>query len=1012
MNRRNEPVRGVGATRLSALVIAGALTFAVSHFSSDGFRLGAQSTDPCAPPNGNPIVCENQKAGAPASEWDVSGAGDPSIQGFSTDISVNRGQAIGFKIKTDAPSYTIDIYRMGYYGGFGARKVASISPSVALPQTQSACLSDATTGLIDCGNWAVSASWAVPSTAVSGIYFARLNRPDTGGASHIVFVVRDDSGRSDLLFQTSDTTWQAYNQYGGNSLYVGSPVGRAYKVSYNRPVTVRGTSPEDSVFNSEYPMVRWLEANGFNVSYFSGIDSDRLGSEILEHKAFLSVGHDEYWSGAQRANVEAARGSGVHLAFFSGNEVFWKTRWENSLATPGTSYRTLVCYKETHANAKIDPAANVWTGTWEDPRFSPPADGGRPSNSLTGTLFRVNSGTGALRVPAAEGKLRFWRNTSVAALPTGGSATLGPNIIGYEWDEDVPNAFRPAGLIRLSDTTLTGVDRLQDYGSTYASGTANHSLTLYRHPSGAWVFGAGTVQWSWGLDDQHERGADAPSLPMQQATVNLFADMGVQPRTPSGGVVTTTASADTSSPASVIVSPASGSTVPANSVITVSGTAGDSGGGRVAGVEVSTDGGGTWQRAAGREAWTFSLSTGPGGSLAVSSRAVDDSGNLEQPSGGISLLVDPGCPCSLWGSTTVPGSVTEPDGSALEVGVKFRVAIDGYITRIRFYKGPQNIGSHTGHLWTASGSLLSTVSFSGESASGWQVASLPQAVPVTANTTYVVSYYAPNGFYSADSGYFNTDYVRGPLLAPASGTVAGNGVYRYGASGFPSDTFNASNYWVDVVFTASVGPDTTPPTVVATVPVTNASGVNAASPVQVQFSEPINGTTVNSSTFELRRQDGSLVPGSVSYTGSSVQATFQPSDPLTYSSPYSATIKGGSSGVKDVAGNALSSNYTWAFATGPKPPPALEDGPGGPILIVSSANNPFTKYYAEILRAEGLNAFLSSDLSTVTPSVLAAHDIVILGEMPLSAPQVSMFTDWVTAGGQLIAMRPDKKLAG
>ncbi len=153
-----------------------------------------------------------------------------------------------------------------------------------------------------------------------------------------MFIVRDDDGHSDLLFQTSDTTWQAYNQYGGNSLYVGGPgtnPGRAYKVSYNRPFTTRGTSPEDWVFNAEYPMVRLLEANGYNVSYSTGVDTDRRGAEILEHKAFLSVGHDEYWSATQRTNVEAARAAGVHLAFFSGNEVFWKTRWENSISTPG-----------------------------------------------------------------------------------------------------------------------------------------------------------------------------------------------------------------------------------------------------------------------------------------------------------------------------------------------------------------------------------------------------------------------------------------------------------------------------------------------------------------------------------------------------------------------------------------------------------------------------------------------------------------------------------------------------
>ena len=133
------------------------------------------------------------------------------------------------------------------------------------------------------------------------------------------------------------------------------------------------------MFNAEYPMVRFLERNGYNVSYTTGIDADRRGAEILEHRVFLSVGHDEYWSGDQRANVEAARAAGVHLGFFSGNEVFWKTRYENG-------HRTLVTYKETHANAKIDPTS-AWTGTWRDPRFSPPADGNRPENALTGTAL-------------------------------------------------------------------------------------------------------------------------------------------------------------------------------------------------------------------------------------------------------------------------------------------------------------------------------------------------------------------------------------------------------------------------------------------------------------------------------------------------------------------------------------------------------------------------------------------------------------------------------------------------
>ena len=203
-----------------------------------------QAQDLCSGPNVNPIACENSKPGNPASQWDISGAGSTAIQGFATDISVNRGQTIGFKVDTTATAFRIDIYRMGYYAGAGARLIATVPATATTARTQPTCFTDTTTGLIDCGNWSQSASWAVPATATSGIYIAKLVSTAGGtGTNHIVFVVRDDTGTSDILFQTSDTTWQAYNQYGGNSLYVGSPAGRAYEVSYNRPFTTRGNRP-------------------------------------------------------------------------------------------------------------------------------------------------------------------------------------------------------------------------------------------------------------------------------------------------------------------------------------------------------------------------------------------------------------------------------------------------------------------------------------------------------------------------------------------------------------------------------------------------------------------------------------------------------------------------------------------------------------------------------------------------------------------------------------------------
>jgi N,N-dimethylformamidase beta subunit-like, C-terminal/Domain of unknown function (DUF4082)/Bacterial Ig domain len=578
-------------------------------------------------------------------------------------------------------------------------------------------------------------------------------------------------------------------------------------VSYNRPFNTRAVdNGQDWVFNAEYPMVRWLEANGYNVSYIAGVDTDRFGTLLLNHRTFLSVGHDEYWSGNQRANVEAARAAGVNLGFFSGNEIFWKTRWEPSIDTSTTAYRTLVSYKETHANAKIDPTA-VWTGTWRDPRFSPPADGGRPENALSGTLFMVNDGaTTGITVPAADGKMRFWRNTSIANLSAGQSVTLPDGTLGYEWDIDADNGFRPTGLFRLSTTVVPGAPVLQDFGSTFGSGTATHSLTLYRHASGALVFGAGTVQWTWGLDANHDRTGPAADVRMQQATVNVLADMGAQPGSLRPGLIATTASTDAAAPASTITTPIAGTNVPMGQALTITGTANDAGGGVIGGVEVSVDGGATWRPANGRENWTFSWTPSTPGSVTIQTRAADDTGNLETPGGGVTVTVGDTtgtCPCTIWPSSAVPTIISDSDTGSVELGVKFRSDVNGFITGIRFYKGSANTGTHVANLWTTSGQRLATATFTNETASGWQQVNFATPVAVTANTVYIASYFAPNGRYAGDNNYFSASGVdRNMLHALQDGVSGGNGVYAYGStSAFPASTWQSSNYWVDVVFT-------------------------------------------------------------------------------------------------------------------------------------------------------------------------------------------------------------------
>ena len=290
---------------------------------------------------------------------------------------------------------------------------------------------------------------------------------------------------------------------------------------------------------------------------------------------------------------------------------------------------------------------------------------------------------------------------------------------------------------------------------------------------------------------------------MQQATVNLLADMGVQPTTLISGLVQAEASQDTTPPKSVISLPAAGTTVKADSTVVIVGTASSAKGSEVAAVEVSTDAGATWHPAAGREKWMYTWTPLVSGKAEILSRAVDDNGNLEVLSGGISLMIEPrSCPCSMWPPSAAPDVTGFPDGRAVELGMKFRTDADGFITGIRFFKSVLNTGQHIGDLWTANGHLLASAVFAKESASGWQQVNFSKPVAVSAGTHYVASYHTSHGNYAVSLERFRShEFSNPPLHALKTGEDGGNGVYAYGAaSTFPHKMYQSSNYWIDVVF--------------------------------------------------------------------------------------------------------------------------------------------------------------------------------------------------------------------
>lgn len=192
------------------------------------------------------------------------------------------------------------------------------------------------------------------------------------------------------------------------------------------------------------------------------------------------------------------------------------------------------------------------------------------------------------------------------------------------------------------------------------------------------------------------------------------------------------------------------------------------------------------------------------------------------------------------------------------------------------------------------------------------------------------------------------------------------------------------------------------PAVISTTPGNGATDVNGAPAIRARFNQAMSASTVNATTVELRDASGSLVGATVSYDAGTTTATLTPTGVLTYGAKYTATVKGGAAGAKSAAGAPMASDRTWSFTVVPQPP----------ILLVTSAARPFSAYAAEILKAEGLSAFTTLDVSRISPSVLSGFDEVVLGDAALSNGQVNMLTSWVTNGGNLIALRPDKKLAG
>lgn len=447
------------------------------------------------------IAAENRRAGDRG--WELSNpATEHEIEGYASAASVAAGDSLGLHVSTRSGRFDTRIYRLGWYGGAGARRFLEIRGTPGRARATPAARAE--DGLVACG-WPVSLRVRVGPDWPSGVYLARLTDAATRKEAFVPFIVREaraGAAGAPFVLLLSTTTWQAYNAWGGKSLYDFNSSGgvRALRVSYDRPYgsgagAWRGlgagellTTPHTArKAGWEYPMIRWLERRGIEVAYAADLDLHADPALLEGRKGVLVVGHPEYWSRVMRDRLEEARDRGVGIGLFGANAGYWQIRVEPSGS--GATDRVLLCSKDHTRdslwNTELDRDLTV---RFRDlhPR--------RPEHALLGVMTaRGEESVEADFVPAPEARGSWvYHGTGVS----GGRTPSLPGLVGYETDrtfagDSLYGRWSPQGLVVLSRSPVRFGD-----GSSERSDAAT-----YRAASGAVVFASGTVQWSWGLDD-------------------------------------------------------------------------------------------------------------------------------------------------------------------------------------------------------------------------------------------------------------------------------------------------------------------------------------------------------------------------------------------------------------------------------------------------------------------------------------------------------------------------------
>jgi hypothetical protein len=471
----------------------------------------------------NAIQTENSLPGDP--NWDNFSASlnQQLLSGYASQTSINHGQSINFYVTTTVSSFQIQIYRMGWYQGDGARLVETMGTYTGVAQP--ACPISPQTGMVSCTNWSKTATLNVPSSWTTGVYIAKLEA--SSDDSFIIFVVRDDGGHEPLVFQTSVDKYEAYNIYGGTNLYNNLTDGSVYasalavKESFDRPFNPGDGNGAGQFFSYEYPFIRWAEEQGFDITYTTDVDTSTGVNPLTNHKAFISVGHDEYWSMSMRNNVQAAINAGVNVAFFSANTCYWQVRFEPN--AQGVANRVMVGYKDfadfgpfPGPDPELGVSNSLVTTNFRDPVVN------LPENGLLGVMYEDSDQNPTSTYVVENASNWVYANSGFV------NGSTAPGIVGYEYDKaDWSDFPSPAGLTILGNSPVVGI--VNDDGG--GVGTSHSNSSIYTAPSGAMVFASGTIEWSWGLDNWPNR--NFASAGIQQTTDNiLYRFTGTTPPPP------------------------------------------------------------------------------------------------------------------------------------------------------------------------------------------------------------------------------------------------------------------------------------------------------------------------------------------------------------------------------------------------------------------------------------------------------------------------------------------------